>query len=252
MSPKFTFPKPDIFQAKKILCIQPHYDDNDIGAGGTLAALYDQGATLFYLTATDDLMGVIDTSLSAEEASAQLKREQKEAGEIIGVSEHYWLGFPDAGSYDYFALRKAIIKHIRLLRPDFIFTVDPWLPYEAHMDHSLVGRAASEAAILYGLLRLASDPEIDQRYEPHQLAGIAYYHTHAPNTYVDISRQRERKHRAIDCYKAQFSPEDMQRLHYFVDLKEQEFADGKGCSHAEPLKVIHPIQLHCQTDTWSS
>jgi LmbE family N-acetylglucosaminyl deacetylase len=47
-------PTPDIFQAKKILCVQPHYDDNDIGAGGTLAKLHEAGAEIIYLTVTDD------------------------------------------------------------------------------------------------------------------------------------------------------------------------------------------------------
>ena len=30
---------PDLRQARRLLCVQPHYDDNDIGAGGTIAAL---------------------------------------------------------------------------------------------------------------------------------------------------------------------------------------------------------------------
>ena len=32
-------PIPDIFSAKRILCIQPHYDDNDIAAAGILTQL---------------------------------------------------------------------------------------------------------------------------------------------------------------------------------------------------------------------
>ena len=31
--------KPDIHAARVILAVQPHYDDNDAGAGGALAAL---------------------------------------------------------------------------------------------------------------------------------------------------------------------------------------------------------------------
>ena len=29
-------PRPDIFEAKGVLCIQPHYDDNDIAIAGTV------------------------------------------------------------------------------------------------------------------------------------------------------------------------------------------------------------------------
>ena len=62
-------PIPDIFSAKRILCIQPHYDDNDIAAAGILTQLAKNGAEIFYLTATDDLMGVVDTSLSDADAA---------------------------------------------------------------------------------------------------------------------------------------------------------------------------------------
>jgi LmbE family N-acetylglucosaminyl deacetylase len=74
MSSESILPKPDIFQAKTVLFVQPHYDDNDIAAGGTLAAFHAAGARLVYLTVTDDLVGVIDPTLSDEEAAAQLKR----------------------------------------------------------------------------------------------------------------------------------------------------------------------------------
>ncbi len=249
------FPKPDISQARRVLCVQPHYDDNDIAAGGTIAWLHQAGAEIFYLTATNDLMGVLDASLAEEEAAAQLRREQREAGQFIGVSEQYWLGLPDAGPYDYFALRKGIIRHIRLLRPDFVFTCDPWLPYEAHTDHTTVGRATAEAAILYGLLRLPVDPEIDAAYQPHDLAGIAFYATHAPNTFSDISGTREKKHAAIDCYRAQFYDEEMQMLHRLLDeqeracAQERAYTEGQICSHAEPLKVLIPRQLHMGINT---
>ncbi len=157
-------PRPDIFDAKRVLCIQPHYDDNDIGVGGTLALLQENGAELFYLTATDDLMGVVDHLLSDEEAAQTLKRDQLAAGEIIGVKEQYWCGYPDAGNYDYFALRRDFLKYIRLIQPDFVVTVDPWLTYEAHHDHIQTGLAAAEAVMFAGLTK--SPPATRQWIRP--------------------------------------------------------------------------------------
>src|SRR5512143_3646479 len=95
-------PIPELFSAKRILCIQPHYDDNDIAAAGTLTQLARNGAELFYLTATDDLMGVVDTSLSDEDAAKALKDNQFAAGRIVGIREQYWCGYPDAGEYSHF------------------------------------------------------------------------------------------------------------------------------------------------------
>lgn len=108
-------PIPELMGARRILCVQPHYDDNDIAAGGTIAALSSAGAEVFYLTVTDDLVGVIDPQLSDETATAEL--------------------------------RNGIIRHIRMLRPDWVMTTDPWLPNEAHRDHLVTGRAVAEACL---------------------------------------------------------------------------------------------------------
>jgi LmbE family N-acetylglucosaminyl deacetylase len=244
------FEKPDLMTAKRILAVQPHYDDNDIAAGGTLATLAEKGTEITYLTVTDDLIGVINDTLTPEEAAAQLKAEQHMAGKIIGVQGQYWLGFPDAGKYDYFEVRRGIIRHIRMLRPDFIFTCDPWSPYEAHNDHIITGRATAEAAILFGLTRLRATPGVDQAFEndPCELSGVAFYSTSHPNTIFDISATREKKHAAIDKYRAQFSEADMQMLHMALDFKEQEYAKDETFSHGEPLKVLRGFHLHVYPD----
>ncbi|MEA3326695.1 MAG: PIG-L family deacetylase, partial [Chloroflexota bacterium] len=142
---------PDLNQAKRILAVQPHYDDNDIAAGGTLHTLVLNGAELIYLTVTDDLAGVNTPDLSREQAVQRLHENQNRAAALIGVQHQIRLGFPDAGSYDYFLLREKIIDQIRCIKPDFLFTVDPWTPYETHNDHVQTGKAAAEAAILYHL-----------------------------------------------------------------------------------------------------
>jgi LmbE family N-acetylglucosaminyl deacetylase len=242
------FEPPDIFEAKRILAVQPHYDDNDIAAGGTLAALVENGAELFYLTVTDDLVGVIDQSLTDEQMTARLRAEQDQAGAAIGVSRQYWLGYPDAGKYDYFDVRRDIMTYIRKLRPDFIFTCDPWLPYESHTDHILTGRAVAEAVSLYGLTRLTTEPAVDKNFEPFDLIGIAFYATAHPNTIVDISRTYEKKHEAINAYRAQFSVEDLEQLHFYLSYKEQDWAKDKEFSHGEPLKVLRRLHLHFYPD----
>lgn len=240
------FEKPDLRTAKRILAVQPHYDDNDIAAGGTLAALVENGAELSYLTVTNDLVGVLDETLSDAAAAEQLRAEQYQAGEIIGVQGQYWLGFPDAGKYDYFDVRQGIIQHIRMVRPDFIFTCDPWMAYEAHNDHTLTGRAAAEAAILFGMTRLKTLPEVDEVFarNPFDITGIVFYGSSHPNTVFDISATNAKKHAAVDKYRAQFSAESMDRLLGFLDFKEMEFAKDEPFAYGEPLKVLRGFHLH--------
>jgi N,N'-diacetylchitobiose non-reducing end deacetylase len=239
-------PIPNIFEAKRLLCIQPHYDDNDIAAAGTLALLQQNGAELFYLTATDDLMGVVDHSLSDEEAAQALKRDQFAAGKIIGVKEQFWLRYPDAGDYDYFALRRDFLKYIRLIRPDFVFAPDAWLTYEGHRDHIQTGLAAAEAVMFAGLTKIASsDPKVDSAYPGHDIKGIVLYYTREPNQIMDISKVWETKIAAVRCYEAQFTPQDMDQLVMALDAKSQQVADGKSFRRGEPLKVLHTSALHC-------
>lgn len=239
-------PIPDIFSARRVLCIQPHYDDNDIGAGGTIARLSQAGAEIYYLTVTDDLMGVVDTSLPPEAAAKTLQRDQEAAGRIMGVKEQIALGYPDGGKYDYFALRSNLLKYIRSIQPDFVFAPDPWLAYEAHNDHIQTGLAAAEAVLLASVTKIASsDTAIDAAYQEHDIQGIAFYYTREPNEIIDITPTWETKLAAVRCYEAQFTPSGMAELVMALDFKLRQVADGKPYEHGEPLKLLNPRALHC-------
>jgi LmbE family N-acetylglucosaminyl deacetylase len=240
---------PELREARRVLAIQPHYDDNDLGAGGTLAALAAAGAEVVYLTVSDDLLGVRDPQLSISEARARLRAEQAEAARQIGVARHAWLDYPDAGPWDRFALRRELVRALRRERPDFVLAPDPWLTYEAHPDHVRTGRAAAEAALLFAAPRLSSgDPELDARYQPHVLLGVAFYFTAAPNQHVPIDATRERKHRAIDAYRSQLDAARLREIHALLDHKERQWGARCGAAHGEAFKVLSPGHLHCNPD----
>jgi N,N'-diacetylchitobiose non-reducing end deacetylase len=237
---------PNVTEAKKILAIQPHYDDNDIGAGGTLHLLAKRGTALVYLTVTDDLAGFIPQKAGITtpkaDALALLQENQERAAKDIGVQEQIRLGFPDAGDYDYFLLREKIIHFIRQIKPDFIFTVDPWSPYEAHHDHVITGKACAEAAILYDLPMLgAYDPEEMEGYE---LLGVVFYNTAYPNLVFDISKGIETKQQALRAYTAQFSRKGMDRLIQQTTFLASYVAGTEDFQYGEALKVLAPWMLH--------
>jgi LmbE family N-acetylglucosaminyl deacetylase len=235
---------PDISKARRVLAVQPHYDDNDISAGGTLAALAESGAELYYLTMSDDMVGVIDETWSEQEAARRLREDQSRAGEIIGVTQHFWLGYPDAGEYNYFDVRRDIIKHIRMVRPDIIVTMDPWMLYEAHTDHVMASRATAEAAILYDLPRLKSDPDVDEVYESHPLQAVVFHATSYPNTVFDISGTIEKKNAAIRCYKSQFHESDFDGLVQRTMTYTAYLAHDEAFEYGEALKIVPPGLLH--------
>ena len=222
-------PTPDIFSCRRILVIQPHYDDADIAAGGTLAALVDAGAEIRYCTMMDDLVGVIDESLNDEAAAASLLRDQRAAAKIIGIQELTHLNYPDAGN---------------------------WSRFEAHRDHWEAGSIAAEAAILSGIPKLASsDAAIDALWraaKPNDARAVAFFYTDEPTTFSPIDATWERKAAAVSEYHAQFTDDELPQLVKTLDAKAQLVARvgveagllPAGTKRAEPLKVIDPRALH--------
>jgi LmbE family N-acetylglucosaminyl deacetylase len=247
MNVKDILPIPQLSEAKRLLCVQPHPDDMDISAGATLSWLADIGVEIFYLTVTDDSAGFKDAGASdLVRRQDQRKEEQMNAGKIIGVKDYYWLNQPDAGNWSQFDVRNLIIKHIRLVKPDFVITVDPWLMYEAHMDHIKTGLATSEALQLYNFPFIVTDPEIDKNFEPYDVAGVAYSFTARPNVVMDIGKYRDRKFMAISEHKSQFTEESLGMLKMYDEMRCRNLAEGKGFEFGEGFKILHPqYMLHC-------
>jgi LmbE family N-acetylglucosaminyl deacetylase len=229
-----------LLRATTVLAVQPHYDDNDIASGGTLALLADRGVAVHYVTVTDDVAGVLDPDLSDDEARAGLRAEAIEAGRVVGVASHHWLDRPDASPFDHHALRDDLIALIRALRPDIVLTCDPWLPDEGHTDHLRTGHAAVEAAMLAGLPRVCRST-VDPA---HGVAHIGLVYTAAPNVVVDTSSVQERRHRALDAYRMQFTAADLDGLHAVIDRHERAQAPVDA-THGEALHVAPTSAFHC-------
>lgn len=234
----------EILRAERVLCVQPHYDDNDIAAGGTFALLADAGVEVHYLTVTDNIAGILDASLPDAECLAQTREEQEEAGAEVGVHAQYRLDLPDAGEWSEVVLRTKVIEHIRRVRPDYVFTCDPWLPHEAHRDHLRTGIAVGEAVMFHGMPRFESGSEVDAGYVPHEIRGLVLYFTKEPNVRFDVTKTRSRKHRAIDAYQAQIQGESLARLHTGIGMMEQRWGEPEGFEHAEVFKLLRPGELH--------
>lgn len=244
-----SFEIPNPFHMKRALFIQPHPDDNEIGAGATIAKLIAEGIDVHYLTVTDGSSGSNDTNLSTREIIANRRKEQEEAGEILGVRSFHWLDFPDGHLYDNEELRKKIVGVIRNVRPDIIFTVDPWLQYETHIDHIITGRVASFAARTSGNPRFYPE-QLQDGVRPHRIQAIAYYTTHNPNTFINVDKFWEQKIKAILAHRSQFSGEYLTFVINYFTYKAMELAkeiDGENL-YAESFKILPPMFLHSNVD----
>lgn len=237
-------PQPNLLASRRLLCIQPHPDDMDFSSGGTLAMLADRGTEIVYLTVTDDAAGFpAGTKTEADERRKIRKEEQRAAGEVLGVSQFSWLDLPDAGAWEIRQARDLILGEIRRIRPDFLLTVDPWLPYEAHRDHVMAGLAACEAAILYGLPSVA--PERSVPFEPFTIHGVALAWSDRPNLCLDVGQWKDRKRSAIVKHESQLDPVSWEQYCSYDDGRGAREGRNSGSDYAESFKILDPRLLHC-------
>lgn len=235
-------PVPQLTEARRVLCIQPHPDDTDIALGATIALLAAQGTIITYLSVTDDAAGL--TNADAElpyEARVRLRSsEQREAASILGVAEVRELGFADAGDWSVRELRNCLVDAIRTDEPDFVLSCDPWLPYEAHADHVRTGLAVAEAAILYQFPNTAT---AHYRAE-YRLNAVGFFFTDKPNQFVDAAAYRELKLEAISAHKSQFTSEQINALDAVDHERGQRLAETTGAVWVEGVKCLRPEWLH--------
>ena len=249
-------PIPDIMQSKRILAIQAHYDDTDISVGGLISLFTLQGAEILYVTATDDLAGVVDLDQSKERAALALDEESQRAMEILGVSGLIKLGLPDAGDWDIHELRKSLMSVIRQYQPDCVLTLDPWLGTEAHSDHYKSGFAAVEASILSYVTGVeythVTIPDNFISSEQRDLISVGMFTTSEANCFIDITKVLDQKLLAVSSYNSQFSPEDMKNLLGILKARAKHIANlGKSAGklsndteYAECIKLLSPRALH--------
>jgi LmbE family N-acetylglucosaminyl deacetylase len=244
MELKGQIPLPDLLASRRLLCIQPHPDDMEFSSGGTLAMLADRGTEIVYLTVTDDAAGFpAGNQVEADERRKIRKEEQQRAGEVLGVSQYCWLDLPDAGEWNIRQARDLILGEIRRIRPDFLLTVDPWLPYEAHQDHIMTGHAACEAVILYGLPSVAPDRSVP--FDPFSIHGVALAWSDRPNLCLDVGTWKERKRSAIREHDSQLDQNSWEQYCSYDDGRGAREGRASGADYAESFKILDPRLLHC-------
>lgn len=178
----------------RILVVFPHPDDAAFYVAGTLARWIAEGHRVTCVCCTSGNLGTLDRTQTKEEVAQARERELRAANDALGVAETMMLGYPDGGFIEAGELRKDLIGLVRRFQPDRLLTLDPWVPYEVHPDHAVVGRMAAEAAA-FGAFPLLHPEQLTGGVEPHSPSEVWFMGilAHAPNCYVDIAASLDRK-----------------------------------------------------------
>src|SRR3990170_2273023 len=218
-----------------LLAIAAHPDDVELTCGGTLIKMARGGRRVGILDLTGGEMG----SRGTKEIR---RREAAAAARVLGVAHRENLGLPDAHLELRMDYKLALARCIRRLRPRTVI-----LPYweGRHPDHYTASRLGYEGCFLAGLKQL---PIEGRAFRPFKILYSTVEQRHVRPTFVvDISRQFDRRYKAILSYRSQFRPKvkdrnsdvhiPLDRLHHQVNLIARYCGEMVGVEYAEPFLV---------------
>jgi len=216
-----------------ILVVGPHPDDQELGMGGTIARLAEQGHEVLLL----DMTNGEPTPHGDPETRA---REAAKAAEILGVRRRT-LALPNRMVEHNLEARHMVAGVIREFQAEMLF-----VPYfhDAHPDHVATTRIVEDARFDAKLSK------IDLPGEPIYPRWMIYYYcTHLrivanPTFMFDISGYEERKREAIVAYESQFvTPEKNRKVVEWIAAAGAYFGSRIGTEAAEPFYTKEPLGL---------
>src|SRR5712671_7169678 len=195
-----------------LLAIAAHPDDVELTCGGTLLKAHAQGHQTGILDLTAGEMGTRGTpEIRGKEAAL--------AAKILKVSWRGTINVPDSDVQPARQHKMALARVIRELRPRTVI-----LPYwEArHPDHYHASTLGYEGCFLAGLKTL---PIAGEAYRPFKILYATSFAEVRPTFVVDITKEFERRRKAILAFASQFRPvkgEPKSRVFLAIDRLEEE------------------------------
>jgi len=216
-----------------ILVVGPHPDDQELGMGGTIALLVQQGHNLLLLDMTN---GEPTPHGSIE----QREKEWTEAARILGVQRRL-LGLPNRQVQHTLDARHAVAGVIREHQASIVFLP---FPEDAHPDHRATTRIVEDARFDAKLTK------IDLPGEPIYPKWLIYYycthlrHVANPSFCMDISSHMETKEQSILAYHTQFViPEKNRKIVAWLRQMNGYLGSRIGTEYAEPFFTKEPLGL---------
>jgi len=204
----------------KVLAIGAHFDDVELGCGGTLARHARAGDDVYVYVAT--VSGFANHYNQTVRSSEVALAEAREAMKVLGVKELICGQFKTLEVEFIDALNVEILRIVEQKKIDLVLS--HW-PNDIHHDHQAVGRAS-----IHGC-----------RHVPRQLLYRSnWYHSTADfrgNFYVDITETWDAKKLAIQAHASELARTGNRWIRFFEN--EAENAGQRiGVHYAEVFEVL--------------
>ena len=238
MTTIYTCPPRDLpaIEPLDMLVVAPHPDDAELGMGGTIAKMIDEGMRVGILDLT--------TGEPTPHGSETLRREEtNRATEVLNVTWRGNAGLINRKLEATLEARELIASYFRMLRPRWIFA-----PYwnDAHPDH-VAATDLIESARFWSKLSKTDMP--GDRFHPERIYYYFCIHLRLainPDWIVDISDHWPRKRKSIEAYESQFitgrpteSPTMIERL----EADATHFGNLIARKYGEPFATKEPLAM---------
>ena len=223
-----------------LLAIAAHPDDVELSCGGTLIKMAQRGYKTGILDLTAGEMGTRGTpAIRAKEAA--------KAAKLLGVRWRGNLGVPDSDVQPSRQHKLRLAAVIRQLRPKTVI-----LPYwqARHPDHYHASTLGYEGCFLAGLKALPLEGEA---YRPFKILYSTVYAEVRPTFVVDITKQFERRRKAILAFASQFRPVKgsgdsdvflaIDRLEDEMNQLARHYGQMIGVRYGEPFYIKEFMQV---------
>ncbi len=197
----------DLEIPSRVLAIGAHPDDIEFGCGATLARWADEGSLVHHLVLTDGSKGTWDADTDRRALIDQRQAECRAAaavmdgrpGTAVADDRVLFVGRVDGELRNDEATRRAVVTHLRHLRPDLVLAHDPWRRYRLHPDHRAAGFLSLDAVVA------ARDPMFfpDIGPGPHRPSRILLWEADLPDHVEDAAGFDGTKIEALLCHRSQ-------------------------------------------------
>ncbi len=203
-----------------ILAIGAHFDDVELGCGGTLAKHARSGDAVYVYVAT--VSGFANFRNKTIRSNTVARREANQAMEVLGARELICGGFKTLQVEFVDALNAEIVRIVEEKKISLVFS--HW-PSDIHHDHQAVGKASIHSC----------------RHVPRQLLYRSnWYHSTEDfrgNFYVDVTDTWKFKEKAIRAHASEFERTGRKWTGFFRN--EAENAGQRiGVKYAEVFEVL--------------
>lgn len=222
------------------LAFAPHPDDAEMGCGGLLALLKDEG----YKT------GIIDLTRGELSSNGDLitrEHESENAKHILGLDVRENLAIKDGNIENNKENKDKIIVLLRKYKPKLVLY--PY-PQDRHPDHENTSKLLKEAIFLSGLVKYETE---FAAYRPNIIVNYMLHFEFNPSFVVDISRYFDVKVSAVKSYKSQFFSDNENQIATHISskaFKEILFTRARyfglkiDCEYGEPFFINSKIKIN--------